>query len=144
MPSALVKPSYRSFVWPSNRWRLPDSSAGLGFDLLRHRRCFQVEELDHVASQDRVRLLPGYTRKHPIRISAGLRPVALDVREIGGKHQVVNANLVAHLNRGAFHMLHAEHDVVADVLAGHALWGLEAEQPLVPAQVFVVPVICHL
>ena len=42
-----------------------------------------------------------------LHVRPGLRPVALDVWEVGGEHQVVHTKVVAHLDRGPLHVAHS-------------------------------------
>ena len=73
-----------------------------------------------------------------------VRPVALDVRKVGGEHDVLDAHVVAQLDGHALDVLHAEEDVLPHVLAGPVLQRLEAEQPLRPVPVALVPVVGFL
>ena len=80
-------------------------------------RVAQVEELQHVARRDLERLVRRHALEEPLGERARVRPVALDVREVGREHDVLDAHVVAQLDRHALDVLHAEGDVLPHVLA---------------------------
>ncbi len=60
------------------------------------------------------------------------------MREVGGEHDAVDANMLAFLHGHPF-VLHAEIDVLANIMARQFLQWLEAEIFLGPAEVALVP-----
>src|SRR5438034_2454486 len=60
------------------------------------------------------------------------------MREIGGEHDAIDADMLALLDRHPL-VLHAEIDVLADVMAGQFLERLEAQILLRPAEMALVP-----
>src|SRR5262249_24018909 len=65
-------------------------------------------------------------------------PFVFDVRETGGEHDVVDADIVALLDRHPF-VLDAEIDVIADVVARQFLQRLKAQLFLGPTEMALVP-----
>ena len=61
--------------------------------------------------------------------------------KIGGEHDAIDAHVMTELDRHALDMLHAEEDVLSDVLARPLLERLEVEEPRGPVAVPLVPVV---
>ena len=101
----------------------------------------ELEERQHVARGDLEGLGRRHAGKEPLRERARVRPVALDVREVRREHDVVHAHVVTQLDGHALDVLHAEVDVLADVVARALLERLEVEQPRGPVAVPLVPVV---
>jgi len=59
--------------------------------------------------------------EEPLGLRARVWPFALDVREVGREHDVLDAHVVAELDRHALDGLDAEGDVLLHVLARPAL-----------------------
>ena len=86
-------------------------------DARAQRRVLHVEELEHVARGDPEGLVGGNAGEEALRERPRVRPVALDVREVGREHDVVRAHVMAQLHGHPLDVLHAEMDVVPHVLA---------------------------
>ena len=81
------------------------------------RGVLEVEELEHVARRDLEGLVGGDAVEEPLRERPRIGPVALDVREVGGEHDVLHAHVMAQLDGHPLHVLHAEVDVLPHVVA---------------------------
>src|SRR6266850_8202962 len=89
----------------------------LAQDLAAHGRALQAEVSEHVARRDLEGLAGRNVSEQALGERPRVRPVALDVREIGGEHDALNAHVVSELDGHSLDVLHAEEDVLADVVA---------------------------
>src|SRR5215470_4139386 len=112
-----------------------------GLNPSAHRRVVQVEEVEHVAGGDLVGFVLRHPREEPFCERARVRPVALDMGKVRSEHDALHAHVVAQLHGHALHVLDAEGDVLADVLAWPQSKRLEVQEPFGPMPVPLVPVV---
>src|SRR5580700_9250647 len=85
----------------------------------------EVEELDGVAGPDLVLLVGGHIGVDLVDDRPRIRPFVLDMRKIGGEHDVVDPDMMPLLDRDPL-VLHREVDVFADVVARQFLKSLKS------------------
>ena len=100
-----------------------------------------MEELEHVARRDLEGFIGGDAVEETLRERPRIGPVALDVREVGGEHDVLRPHVVAQLDGHPLHVLHAEVDVLPHVVARPLRERLPVEEPRRPVAVALVPVV---
>src|SRR5262245_16480679 len=99
----------------------------------------QSKVVDHIAGHELVLLCGGQACREAVERRLGVGPLALNVREVGGEHDVLDPEVVSELNCYMFRTLDAEQEVVLDVLAGLPLQRLEAKVSLRPVAMPLVP-----
>src|SRR5581483_6197692 len=97
----------------------------------------QLEELNGIAAQHLIPLSFGDVRIDFVDQLGRARELALHVREVGGEHQAVHADVVPNLDRYPL-ALDAPLDVALDVVAGRLLQGLQPQVSLAPEDVALV------
>src|SRR6266478_10169118 len=80
----------------------------------------ELEEFDGVAGPDLVLIFCRDVRVDLVDDRPGIGPLVLDMREVGGEHDAIDADMLAFLDRHPL-VLHAEIYVLTDIMAGQFL-----------------------
>src|SRR5262249_33104613 len=99
--------------WRSRFDRVGPDKSVLGLTA-SDRRAMELEEFDRVAGPDLAFIRLGDVGVDLIDHRARIGPLVFDVRKVGGEHDVVDADIVALLDRDPL-VLNAEIDVIANV-----------------------------
>src|SRR5919197_74602 len=99
----------------------------------------QIKIVDDVAGHDLVFLLGRYARREAVERRPGVGPLTLNVREVSGEHDVLAPEMMSELNGDMLRPLDAEQEVVLEILARLPLQRLEAQIPLRPVAMPLVP-----
>src|SRR5689334_9252613 len=75
----------------------------------------ELEELDGVTGPDLMLIVRRDVGVDLVDDRPGIGPFVFDMREVGGEHDAIDADMLAFLDRHPL-VLHAEIDVVADVM----------------------------